>query len=111
MNVDSLQELERFFNEHLDDELHKPKYGGLLFYNTGYLIFAIGSYIGEVIIKEYGGEWITNANNQSEIHTAIKLPNETLIFPVQEVIKRIENHKPITEWGEENEPSDSRGPR
>jgi len=70
--------------------LHKPKQGGLLAENMGQRLFAIGSFIGEVIIKECGGEWITDDNDKmGEINVAIKLPNGSMLFPVQRVMKRV----------------------
>lgn len=90
MTIDSLKEVERFFIEQLDDEVHLPKPGGLLSKNKGQRLFAIGSLVGEVVIKEYGGEWITNDNDpQGEINIAVKCPNG-IIWPVQRVMKRCE---------------------
>ena len=89
MNIDSLKELDRFFNEQLDDDIHKPQEDSLLSENMGQKLFAIGSFIGEVIIKEYGGEWITNDNDKfGEINIAVNLSNGSTIFPVQRVMKR-----------------------
>jgi len=89
MNIASLKELDRFFNEHMDDDLNKPKQGGLLSEKMGQRLFAIGSFIGEVIIKEYGGEWITNDNDkQGEINITVKLPNGSILMPVIRVMKR-----------------------
>ena len=89
MSVESLKEIDRFFNEQLDDVAHTPKHGGLLSESMGKRLFAIGSFIGEVIINEYGGNWITNDNDkQGEINIAVELSNGTVIWPVQRIMKR-----------------------
>ena len=89
MNVESLKEIDRFFNEHMDDDTHKSKPGGLLSENMGSRLFAIGSFIGEVIISEYGGKWITDDNDElGEVNIAVELPGGATIWPVQRVMKR-----------------------
>lgn len=89
MSINSLKEVDRFFIEQMDDITHESKQGGLLSKDRGARLFAIGSFIGEVIIKEYGGEWITDDNDKNgEINIAVKLSNGSTIWPVQRVIKR-----------------------
>lgn len=86
-SLESLKEVDRFF-----DEQNKP--GGLLSENRGPRLFAIASYIGEVIILTAGGEWITDDNDpQGELNVSIKLPNGSIIWPVQRAMKRYENGK------------------
>ena len=83
-SLNSLKEIDRFF-----DEQSAP--GGLLSENRGQRLFAIGSYIGEVIISEIGGEWSTDDNDpQGEVNIAVKLPNGGMIWPVQRAIKRFQ---------------------
>ena len=89
MNIESLKEIDRFFNEQMDDDTHKPKQGGLLSEGLGVRLFSIGSLIGEVVINEYGGKWITNDNDEyGEVNIAVEFPNGAIIWPVQRVIKR-----------------------
>jgi len=89
MTIDSLREIDRFFNEHMNDDTHSPNTGGLLSENMGSRLFGVGSLIGEVIIHECGGEWITNDNDeQGEINIAVKLPDGSVIWPVQRVMNR-----------------------
>ena len=85
-SLDSMKEVDRFF-----DEQNKP--GGILNpQNRGSIMFAIGSYIGESVIKMFGGEWITDDNDpQGETNIAVKTANGTLICPVQRCIKRLLN--------------------
>ncbi len=89
LTIESLKEIDRFFIENLDDDTHKPKKGGLLSQDTGKRSFAIGSLIGEIAIKNYGGEWITNDRDpQGEVNIAVKMTNGTVIWPVKRVMKR-----------------------
>ena len=86
-SFDSLRKIDRFF-----DEQNVP--GGILSQNAGQKIFAIGAYIGEVIISTIGGEWITDDNDpQGEMNISIKLTDGSTIFPVQRVIKRYKEGK------------------
>ena len=89
ISIESLKEIDRFFNDQIDDVTHQPKPGGLLSENIGQRLFSIGSFVGEVIINEYGGKWITNDNDKNgEINIAVELPNGSTIWPVQRVMKR-----------------------
>ena len=80
--IDSMKEIDRFI-----DEQHVP--GGFIDKNRGQVLFALASYIGQTVIKIYGGEWITNDNDpQGELKISIKLPNGFLMWPAQKCIKR-----------------------
>ena len=84
-SIDSLREIDRFF-----DEQNTPN--GILNRNRGQILFALGAYIGEVIISAYGGEWLTDDNDpQGEVNIAVKLKNGNIIFPVQRAMKRYAN--------------------
>lgn len=86
----SFKEIDRFFEEH--SENGNPKTGGLLSQSTGMRLFAIGSYVGEVIRREFDGEWITDDNDpKGEMNIQVKLSNGTIIWPVQRVMKRMKN--------------------
>lgn len=83
--LESLRELDRFF-----DEQHTPD--GILSQQTGQKLFALGAYLGQVILNICGGAWLTNDNDPGgEINIAIRLDDGTLLFPVQRVIKRYAN--------------------
>ena len=89
MNIDSLKELDRFFEEHIDDATGTAKNGGLLSEGIGSKLFAIGALIGEIIINKYNGQWITDDSDEmNEINIAVKLENGSMIWPVQRVMKR-----------------------
>jgi len=89
-SLESLREIDRFFDEH--SENGEAKVGGLLSESKGARLFALGSYVGEVIRRQYGGEWETNDNDpKGEINIAIKLSNGSIVWPVQKVMKRLKN--------------------
>jgi hypothetical protein len=89
-SMESLQEIERFFTEHSNEG--KPKAGGLLSQDIGARLFALGSYVGEVIRREGKGEWVvSDGDPQAEINIAVRLPPDVLLWPVQRVMKRLRN--------------------
>lgn len=55
-SLESMRELDHFF-----DEQNTPT--GILSKNRGQILFALGSYIGQTVIKLYGGKWITDDND------------------------------------------------
>lgn len=86
-SINSFKEIDRFF-----DEQNTPD--GILSRNRGQILFALGAYIGEVIISVCGGEWLTDDNDpQGEVNIAVRLKNGTIIFPVQRAMKRYMNGK------------------
>lgn len=86
----SLWEIDRFFDEHSKDGQATPD--GLLVGILGSRIFAIGAYIGEVIRRSKGGEWIgDDADPEAEIGATLKLPDGKECWPVQRAMKRFKN--------------------
>lgn len=86
-SLESLKEIDRFFDDHTENGQEKA--GGLLSENRGMRLFAIGSYVGEVLRRHYGGEWVTDDNDpKGEINIAVHIENGTILCPVQRVIKR-----------------------
>ncbi len=89
-SVESLHDIDRFFDEHAQNGQAIP--GGLLSEQLGSRIFAIGSYIGEVIIRAYNGSWQTDDNDpEAEMNIAIVLNKGTIMWPVQRAMKRFKN--------------------
>ena len=90
--IDSIIEVDRFFEENMIGS--KPRKGGRLA-KKGYgsILFSIGSYVGETIIKNIkGSQWITNDRDpQGELNVSLKLPNDVEIWPIQKVMKRFQN--------------------
>ncbi len=89
-SVESLKEIDRFFDENSKNGKATPD--GLLSKNLGQRMFALGCYVGEVIKRNYGGEWITNDNEPNgEIDIQVKLEDSSIILPVHKVMKRFQN--------------------
>lgn len=90
-SMGSIIEVDRFFTKNMKNG--QPKKGGRL-YGKGFgpILFSIGSYVGETIIKNVKGtEWITDDNDpQGELNVSLKLPNGEEIWPIQKVIKRFQ---------------------
>ncbi|MDE7251737.1 MAG: hypothetical protein K2O32_02165 [Acetatifactor sp.] len=81
-SLDSMKEIDRFFDEQSSET-------GIISKNRGYILFSLGAYVGETVIKLYGGEWITDDNDpQGEINIAVKLADGTIIWPALRCIKR-----------------------
>jgi hypothetical protein len=83
----SLWEIDRFFEEQSLNGAPKP--AGLLSQDLGSRIFAIGSYIGEVIRRNIGGEWVGDDKDpQAEIAIELHLPDGTRCWSTQRAMKR-----------------------
>ncbi len=90
--IDSFIEIDRFFNKNMQNG--QPKKGGRLAKKGfGPILFSIGAYVGETIIKNVeGAEWIADEDDpQAELSVFIKLPNDTQFWPIQRVMKRFQN--------------------
>jgi hypothetical protein len=86
----SLWQIDRFFDDQVQGGTARP--GGLLSQDLGSRLFAIGAYIGEVIRRERGGEWVADDNDpQAEINVAVRLTDGTMFWPVQRAMKRFKN--------------------
>ncbi len=82
----SLWQVERFFEDNSSNG--KPR--GDLARDTGKRLFAIGCYVGEVVRRTRGGEWQADDNDpQGEINISLQLPDGSVIWPVQRVMKRV----------------------
>ena len=84
--VESFRELDRFF-----DEQSRP--GGLLADGKpGSKLFAVGSYMGQVFVRQLGGVWETDDEDpEGEANIAVRLPNGSLVWPVRRAINRLKN--------------------
>jgi hypothetical protein len=89
-SLESLREIDRFFDEQSRDGVAVP--GGLLAEQLGSRIFALGSYVGECIIRHYGGQWQADGTDpEGEINIQVVIPGGAVIWPVQRVMKRFRN--------------------
>ncbi len=96
----SLWEIGRFFDE--NSRHGKANFGGLLSQHLGQRIFAIGSYIGEVVRRELGGEWVGNDDDpEAEISVELRLPDGGRYWPVQRVMNRFKQgaEDGVAAWG------------
>ena len=86
-SLNSLNEVDRFFTEQAENG--KPKQGGLLAEDFGSRMFALGSYVGTVLIKESSGTWKTDDNDpEGELNISIVSSSGLEAWPVQKVMKR-----------------------
>lgn len=100
-SVQSLREIDRFFDEHSQNGAAKP--GGLLSEGLGGRIFALGSYAGEVIRRQVGGDWIGDESDpEAEMNVMLRLPDGGLCWPIQRAMKRFGNgsEDSIAFWGD-----------
>lgn len=83
----SLGEIDRFFDEQSRDG--RPRPGRLLADDTGRRLFALGAYVGEVLLHELGGAWRADASApDSEEGLMVVFPDGSVVWPVQRVLKR-----------------------
>ena len=83
--LESFRELDRFV-----DEQGRP--GGVLQSDLrGQILFGMGSYMGQTLIAELGGQWETDDSDpQGEVNIAVHLSSGTA-WPVQRALKRLIN--------------------
>ncbi len=80
-SVASLKEVDRF----IENE-NRP--GGALDGKAGSILFGLGCYVGQVLIRAYGGQWVTDdADPQGEVNVAVRLGGGAMVWPVQRVVK------------------------
>lgn len=83
--VESMKEIDRFIDEQSGEN-------GIISRGRGKILFSLGCYVGETVIRLYGGKWHTDDNDpEGEINASVELDNGTVIFPIQRVIKRYQN--------------------
>lgn len=83
--LESMKEVDRFF-----DEQNTPD--GILSNNRGQILFALASYIGETVIKLYGGKWVIDENNpNNEINMAVPTNSGTVLWPAKRCMRRYTN--------------------
>ena len=83
----SLWEIDRFFDTEAPDGQARP--GGLLADRVGARVFAIGSYVGEVVRRHAGGTWSgDDSDPAAEVNVMLTLPTGSVIWPIQRVMQR-----------------------
>ena len=83
--LESMKEVDRFF-----DEQNTPD--GILSNNRGQILFALASYIGETVIKLYGGRWVIDEDDpDNEINMAVQTSSGKVLWPAKRCMKRYTN--------------------
>jgi len=86
----SLWEVERFFEVEAPNRRARPS--GLLSEQLGWRLFALGSYVGEVVRRHAGGTWSGDDHDPAaEVNVALVLPDGSHVWPIQRVMKRFSN--------------------
>ena len=87
--MDSLEHIERLFSEQFKDGAPVPN--GFFSDQLGAKVFAIGSYLGEVIVQSSPeAKWQTDDSDpRGEINVKVIAPNGAEVLPVHRVIKRM----------------------
>lgn len=55
--------------------------------NKNAWVSLIGAFLGQTIIKVYGGQWVNESN------LSIELKDRTICYPIDKVVKQLENGK------------------
>jgi hypothetical protein len=86
----SLWAIDRFYDEQTRKGV--PRRWGLLAKDTSLRLFSLGAYVGEVIRRDVGGAWEGNdIDPQPELNLALRLPDNSIVWPVQRAIERMRN--------------------
>ncbi|MBK8556826.1 MAG: hypothetical protein IPL65_14100 [Lewinellaceae bacterium] len=90
-SVKSVEHIETVLTEQFEDG--QPKPDGLFASGLGGKLFAISSYIGEVVIRNTKAtKWVTDDKDpQGEINIKLVSANGTEMFPAHRVMKRLQN--------------------
>jgi len=87
----SFKDIDKFYDRHSKNG--KRIEGGRFDKNLGQILFALGGYVGQTIIKIVPGTiWETDEKDpEGEVNAVLKLPNGTIVWPMQRTIKRFRN--------------------
>lgn len=90
-SVKSVEHIETVLTEQFENG--QPKPDGLFANGLGGKLFAISSYIGEVVIRNTKAtKWVTDDKDpQGEINIKLVSANGTEMFPAHRVINRVQN--------------------
>ena len=90
-SIRSFMEIDKFFAKHSKAGKAIPR--GRLAQNLGAIVFSLGSYVGQTLIKNIpGAVWQTNDSDpEGEVNASVKLPDGTIVFPMQRIMKRFKN--------------------
>lgn len=93
-SIKSTMELDKFFFQNMVNGQAKKR-GRLDGTGYGTVLFAMGAYLGETIIKNIPGTiWLTDDDDpEGELTVAMQLPDETIVWPIQRVMQRFQEGK------------------
>src|SRR5437588_680957 len=87
-SIGSLIEIDRFFNKHTINGM--PVKGGRLSEKVGFVLFSIGAYVGDCLVKNVkDSKWVTDDNDpDGEMFISVLFPDGGTVWPMQRVLKR-----------------------
>jgi len=86
----SLWAIDRFYDEQTRKGV--PRRWGLLAKDTSLRLFSLGAYVGEVVRRDLGGAWEgDDGDTEPELNLALRLPDDSIVWPVQRAIERMRN--------------------
>ncbi|MEO8405764.1 MAG: hypothetical protein ABI480_14250 [Chitinophagaceae bacterium] len=90
-SLTSFKDIDSFYDLHSKNGERVE--GGRFSNNLGQILFALGSYIDQTIIKIVpGAVWEIDENDpEGEINAMLKLPDGTIVWPMQRTINRFRN--------------------
>lgn len=89
-SLESLHEVDRFFNEQADSDT--PGYGEFFGENLSFRTFALGAYVGEVLRRAVDGEWLCDTHDPFvDVNAALKLKDDNECLPMKQVLLRLNN--------------------
>lgn len=89
-SLESLKEIDRFLDDHTSEGTPKPD--GLLSEQFGSRMFALGAYVGEVLRRKRGGQWLgDDTDPQAAFNLILELKPGEQVWPIQRVMKRFKN--------------------
>src|SRR5262249_46018430 len=104
--VESLAEVDRFFDEHSALDPDDASTDSLLASRLGQWLFALGAYSGEVLRRAVGGRWRWEGlddDKAASTDTELVLADESIVWPFQRAWKRLMNgpDDSMAAWGAE----------
>lgn len=93
-DLESLKELDRYFDDNVDEETHQPVPGTLFAERPIMVVLALGALLGEVLRKNYQGEWMLVTDESMDPAEAImsstmRMYNRLDCWPMERVGKRV----------------------
>ena len=89
-SLESLHEVDRFFNEHAATDT--ADCGEFFSENPAFRTFAFGAYVGEVLRRAAESEWLCDTHDPFvDVNAALKLGEDRECLPMKQVLLRLNN--------------------